>query len=257
MAKLFNRLLSKVSLFWRFFILLGCVTAIFLVTLSVSSRHFSATLQDAYLDQARESFEQNCQTFSRELFLAYSLPPAVENCQAYPAVAVARSTADAGVLAFNDVRDSFTRQCALMRLPSESFLYFSRSGLCLLRGRMVQPADNLFHSTLVYEDELVLDTLLQYDMPNLGLHLLPARQVSINGGEPQSYLTLLVPSSSRTEIYGFLYSARDIEDHFLLSSLPPDTSLRLVSDRGEVMFSSGPDHAGDRSYIPLDRKSVV
>ena len=118
MNKRLKQALSKVSLFWRFFILLSLVTSLFLVTLSVSSRQFSYNLQKAYLEQAEEGFHQNCQSFSRELFLAYSLPPAVENCASYADAAGAASLDETQrFFSFNEVRDSFVRQCALLRLP--------------------------------------------------------------------------------------------------------------------------------------------
>lgn len=252
MFQLLHRLMTKVSLFWRYLILLGAVTIMFLITLSISLRLSSDSLQSAYLDQAESSFQQNCQSFSRELFSAYSLPPAVENCAAYSDAASALSLADAkSIFAFNDVRDSFVRQCAMLRLPSESFLYFSTSQLCVFRNHMTQPVDRCFRSHLIYEDDQVLNALQTNDVPTLGMYLLPAQDVRINNEEPRQYMTLLVPSSSRREIYGFLYSEESIQKYFHLSSLPEDTSLQIISSQGELLFSCGPEHTEHDSNIRL------
>ena len=252
MFRLLHRLTARVSLFWRYLILLGTVAAMFLVTLSVSFQLFSSSLQTAYLDQAEESFQQNCQSFSKEVFSAYSIPAAVENSAAYNDAATAGSISDTqSIFAFNDVRDSFTRQCAMLRLPSESFLYFSTSQLCVFRGHMTQPAQSSFRSYLVYEDDTVLNALLNNDIPVLGLTLLPAQQVRINNNEPVRYMTLLVRSTSKREVYGFLYSEDSIHNYFHLNSLPDDTSLQLHSSEGQLLFSCGPEHPDDHRYIPL------
>lgn len=252
MFRLLHNFTARVSLFWRYLILLGTVTIMFLVTLSISFQLSSANLQTAYLDQAEETFQQNCQSFSRELFSAYSLPPAVENCAAYSDAASAPSMTDAkSIFAFNDVRDSFVRQCALLRLPSESFLYFSASELCVFRSHMTQPAEACFRGYLVYEDDRVLSVLKENDMPSLGMNLLPAQAVRINNDEPRQYMTLLVPSSSKKEIYGFLYSEESIQKYFHLNSLPEDTSLQIISSQGEVLFACGPEHTDDDNHIQI------
>jgi len=248
MSKLIARATSKLSLFWRYFFLLCAVVLLFLVAFSATSRQFTRALQASYLEQAQASFDQNCASFSRELFLAHSLPPALESSEYYATVsATDQPLSSRNFFAYTEVRDSFVTQCALLDLPSECFLYFARSNSCIARMRVFSNADDCFNSYMLYhtpEDQPTIQEQLRNNNRLHMLRLLPMCQISVGGSAPTPYLTLLIRSTYGDETYGFLYSAQTILDQFHLSSLPEDTYLKLVHNDGSVLFAHGDASSG-------------
>lgn len=247
------RLIARLSLFWRYFILLSAVVALFLAAFSISTQQFTQSLQSTYLEQAQEGFNQNCDSFSRALFLAHTLPSALENSGEYSAVSGADYPMENRVIpSLLSLRDSFTVQCTMLDLPSECFLLFGRPQACLTRSRIFVDAEKYFSSYLVYEDGgEALRTALDRPRGHNSLHLLPAQNVSVGGAAPAPYLTLLSSSSYGTDTYGFLYSDHTISEYFRLSALPADTYLQLIRSDGTVLFSHG--QAADRGFIRLTR----
>ena len=251
MRRLFDRLVARLSLFWRYFILLSAVMALFLAAFSVSTRLFTQSLQDSYLSQAQESFNQNCQSFSRALFLTHTLPSALENSSEYSTIASAgRPLETRFIPSLIALRDSFTIQCTMLDLPAECFLLFGRSQACLTRSSVYTAGEDCFSSNLVYEDGgEALRAALAKPRGHSGLSLLPAQNVSVAGAAPAPHLTLLISSTYGTDTYGFLYSERAVSDYFQLSSLPADTYLQLIRSDGTILFSHG--QAAEDDFIRL------
>lgn len=241
MRRLFDRVAARLPLFWRYFILLSAVMFLFLTAFSVSTRLFTQSLQDSYLTQAQESFNQNCQSFSRALFLTHTLPSALENSTEYSTVSAASRPLETRIVpSLLTLRDSFTVQCTMLDLPTECFLLFGRSQACLTRSSIFTESEKCFSTYLVYEDGgKALRAALKQPRGHSSLHLLPAQNVSVAGAAPVPYLTLLVSSSYGTDTYGFLYSDKTISEHFQLSALPADTFLQLVRSDGTALFSHG------------------
>ncbi|MBQ3135478.1 MAG: helix-turn-helix transcriptional regulator [Oscillospiraceae bacterium] len=251
MRRLFDRLVARLSLFWRYFILLSAVMVLFLAAFSVSTRLFTQSLQDSYLTQAQESFNQNCQSFSQALFLTHTLPAALENNSEYTTITSSGYPLERRVIpSLLTLRDSFTIQCTMLDLPTECFLLFGRPQACLTRSSIFTTGEDCFSSYLVYEDGgAALRTALDQPRGHSSLQLLPAQNVSVAGAAPAPYLTLLVSSSYGTDTYGFLYSDNAISEYFRLSALPADTYLQLVRFDGTVLFSHG--QAADDGFIRL------
>lgn len=251
MRRLFDRLVARLSLFWRYFILLSAVMALFLAAFSVSTRLFTQSLQNAYLTQAQESFNQNCQSFSRTLFLTHTLPAVLESNTEYSTVSSAKPPLETrSIPSLLALRESYTTQCAMLDLPTECFLLFGRSQACLTRTGIYVEAEKCFSSYLVYEDGgKALHAALDQPRGHNSLHLLPAQNVSVAGAAPAPYLTLLVSSTYGTDTYGFLYSDKAVSEHFQLSSLPEDTYLQLIRSDGTALFSHG--EAAERGFIRL------
>ena len=240
MSKLFDRLSAKLSLFWRYFFLLAAVVLLFLAAFTLATRQFTAALQDTYLEQTRENFEQNCVSFSKELFLPFSIPAAVESCGYYSSVSSVQQPFSARTTyAFTQVRTSFLSQCAMLNLPSEYFLYFRTSNVCFVHSRFFSDTDACFGSYLVYDQpDAVLPLLKTGGRADL-LRLLPAQSVSLAGGAPTPCLTLLVNSTYNDAVYGFLYSEQVLLDFFHLSALPDDTCFQLLDADGTPLYSHG------------------
>ena len=251
MRQLFSRLVTRLSLFWRYFILLGAVMVLFLTAFSISTRLFTQSLQDSYLTQAQESFNQNCQSFSRALFLTHTLPSAMENNNEYTSVSTANyPLASRFIPSLLTLRDAFTIQCTLLDLPAESFLLFGRPQTCLTRTNIYTNGPTCFSTHLVYEDGgEALGAALNQPRGHNSLFLLPAQNVSVAGAAPAPYMTLLVSSTYGTDTYGFLYSDQVVSEHFQLSSLPNDTYLQLIRFDGTVLFSHG--SPSDKDFIQL------
>lgn len=245
------RLIARLSLFWRYFILLSAVVALFLAAFSISTQQFTQSLQTTYLEQAQESFNQNCNSFSRSLFLTHTLPSALEDSGEYSVISNSGYPLEnRAIPSLISLRDSFTVQCTMLNLPTECFLLFGRSQACLTRSSIFTDAEKYFSSYLLYEDDgEALRTALAQPRGHNSLHLLPAQNVSVGGAAPAPYLTLLSSSSYGTDTYGFLYSDRTISEYFRLSTLPADTYLQLIRSDGTVLFSHG--QAADRGFIRL------
>ena len=241
MRRIFDRLVTRLSLFWRYFILLSAVMALFLTAFSISTRLFTQSLQDSYLAQAQESFNQNCQSFSRSLFLTHTLPSALENSSEYSTITSAGHPLETRFIpSLLTLRESFTIQCTMLDLPEECFLLFGRSRACLTRSSIYTKENDCFSSYLIYEDGgKALHAALDQPRGHSSLFLLPAQNVSVAGAAPVPYLTLLSSSTYGTDTYGFLYSDSAVSDYFQLSSLPADTYLQLIRTDGTVLFSHG------------------
>ncbi|MBQ3556605.1 MAG: helix-turn-helix transcriptional regulator [Oscillospiraceae bacterium] len=251
MRRIFDRFAARLSLFWRYFILLSAVMVLFLTAFSVSTRLFTQSLQDSYLTQAQESFNQNCQSFSRALFLSHTLPSALENSNEYSTITSADHPLENQLIpSLLALRESFTIQCTMLDLPAECFLLFGRSQACLTRSSIYTTGEDCFSSYLVYEDGgAALRAALEQPRGHNSLSLLPAQNVSVAGAAPAPYLTLLSSSTYGTDTYGFLYSDSAVSEHFQLSSLPADTYLQLVRSNGTVLFSHG--QASEDGFIRL------
>lgn len=245
-------LFSKMSLFWRYFFLLVAVMGVFLVALTTVTREFTKELQNSYMEQAQSNFEQNCELFSRELFLTHSLPASVEDSDDYlTALAAPRPLAGGDVLYMTSVHKSFSMQCSLLDLPGESFLYFRKNQTCLTRYRVFQDAEECFGSYIMYEDGAeILDELRAPG--HVGLRLLPARVASVGGKTPDSYLTLIVANNDAA--YGFLYPEDVVLEQFQMDSLPQDTYLEITGGDGTMLFSHGTRVDRPNDYIRLSAR---
>ena len=235
-----KRIMSKLSLFWRYFFLLAAVVLVFLLAFTVATGQFTNTLQETYLNQAQSNFEKNAQLFVRDVSLTHALPGAMEDTRYYSVVSNGLQWEEGGsVLALPGLGDSFSLQCLLLDLPDEGFLYFKNSGIMITRYRSFADPESCFSSYIVYEDmEQDMPGLLREKDVPLGFRLLPAHRVSVRGVSGD-YVTLLVPSARRDAIYGFLYPVDVILEYFQVEHLPKDTYFELTRTDGTMLLSWG------------------
>ena len=247
-----QQLMSRLSLFWRYFFLLAALVSIFLIAFSVASRQFTRVLQNTYLEQAQDSFESNAQMFVRDVFLTHSLPMAMEDAEHYTEVANAvQPLGTEYVFSLSKLGGTFGYQCMLLGLPNEGFMYFKRNGLCLTRNRVFSDMESCLDTYLIYEGEgrERLQSRLSERLPRNSITL-PAGEVSI-GVVSDTYLTVLVQSTNREVVYGFLYPVESVLEYFQLDSLPENTYLRLSDDTGNVLLSYGEAWEDGDEYIHL------
>lgn len=244
-------ILSRLSLFWRYFFLLAAVVLVFLLAFTVATGQFTHTLQETYLKQAQNNFEKNAQLFVRDVSLTHSLPGAMEDTQYYSTVSNGLWDEAGSVLALPGIRDSFSLQCLLLGLPAEGFVYFRNSNMLISRHRNFSDPESCFGSYIVYEDEEQdLVGLLRKKDTALGLKLLPASRVAVRGVTGE-YMTLLVPSSRRDAMYGFLYPVETVLEYFQVEHLPENTYFELARMDGTKLLSFGNETA-ERDVIRLE-----
>lgn len=235
-----KRILSSLSLFWRYFFLLAAVVLVFFLAFAVATGQFAHTLQETYLKQAQNSFEENAQLFVRDVSLTHSLPGAMEDMQYYGVVSNGLQWEEGGaVLALPKLSDSFSLQCQLLGLPDEGFVYFKNSGIFMTRNRIFFEPESCFNSYIVYEDmEQDMSELLRTKEMSLGFQLLPVHRISVKGVSGD-YMTLLVPSGRGDAVYGFLYPTDTILEYFQVEHLPENTYFELTCADGTQLLSWG------------------
>ena len=252
MKQKMQMLMSRLSLFWRYFFLLAAVVLVFLAAFTAATRQFTKVLQDSYLGQARSNFEANAQLFARDVFLTHSLPMAMEDAEHYVTVATAVVPLDTQyVFSLSELGDTFAYQCTLLGLPNEGFMYFRRNGICLTRSRVFTDMESCLNSYLIYDNdgqELLLQSL-QDRLPRSSL-ILPANELSL-GAVNGTYLTVLVQSTNKDVVYGFLYPVETVLEYFQMSSLPENTWLKLIGQDGRELFSYGESKGEASDYIQL------
>lgn len=251
MKEKIRRLMSRLSLFWRYFFLLAAVVLVFMIAFTVATRQFTGTLRSSYLEQAQSSFEKNAELFSRDLSLIHSLPMSMEDTEHYMTVArTMRPQEMQYIFYLSEVSNSFVLQCLLLDLPAEGFLYFRDSQACLTRRRIFMDAESCFDSYIIYsEKNSVLDILRGKELA-IGSRLLPACEVSV-GGRTDTYLTVLVQSAGKEAVYGFLYPVETIEEYFQIGALPTDTWFELVRSDGTVLYSHSQHPKNKGEHIQL------
>ena len=217
-----KRIMSRLSLFWRYFFLLAAVVVVFL--LADTAAQPGVDELSTYLKQAQNNFEKNAQLFVQDVSLTLSLPAAMEDSQYYSIVSTGLQWDERGsILALPGISDSFSLQCLLLGLPDEGFIYFKNSGIFLTRYRSFSDPESCFNSYIVYEDmEQDMSELLRTKEMSLGSQLLPAHRISVRGVSGD-YMTLMFPSSRRVAVYGFLYPVDTVLECFRVDQMLENT----------------------------------
>jgi len=238
-----RQLMSRLSLFWRYFFLLATVVFVFVVAFTVATRQFTGTLRSSYLEQAQSGFEKNAELFARDLSLIHSLPMSVEDTEYYFEVAHRSAQQEPRhVFYLAEFSNSFGLQCLLLDLPSEGFVYFRDSQACVTRRRIFSDASNCFDSYLIYNNNTPMMEVLRGGELSIGSRLLPVEAVSV-GGRTDMYLTILVQSAGKEAVYGFLYPVESLLEHFRIDHLPENTRFELTRADGTVLYSYGGEGA--------------
>lgn len=255
--------ISRHSLFWRYFILLVVILVMCLAVHFVAGRMYTASLRNTYLEQTRENFERNCQTFSSEIGLMYSLPTLVENSQYYSYVSYIRGDLPADrYFALKMLKDSFVHQTTMLRMQKESFFIFRGSYSGATRRSVFPDMNDCFESHLVYESYST-EQMQALVSQGKGITVLPAQQVSIKGIGSDEYLTVLVSSSSNGSslVIGTLYPVESILDMFGVQSLPKATYLQITDKSGHQLLANhapveNADYIEYTKYLPFAGCSV-
>lgn len=253
MKQKFKQIMSKRSLFWRYFFLLAAVELVFLVAFTVATGQFTGILQEMYLKQAQSSFEKNTQLFVQDVSRANSLPSTLEDTQYYEMISMGFQKGELShVLALPEMNNSFALQCLLLDLPVEGFVYFKNSGICMTRQRTFPDPETCFSSYLIYNDmQHSMPDLLRQNQTSRGFRLLPMGEVVTNGVSKRC-LTLLLSSSRKDAVYGFLYPTDTVLEYFQIEHLPENTYFKLTHTDGTVLLSYGEGSVKEQDVIRLD-----
>lgn len=252
MKQKLQMLMARMSLFWRYFFLLAAVVLVFLASFTAATRQFTKVLQETYLEQAQSTVEANAQMLVQDVFRTHSLPMAMEDVEHYLTVSnLTTPTANQYVFAMSELQDTFGYQCMLLGLPGEGFMYLQRNGVCLTRNRVFSELKDCLDTYLVYEEEgrRTLEERLADRLPRNSV-ILPVNDVSV-GATSGAYLTVLLQSTNKDAVYGFLYPVETVLEYFQMDSLPEATYLRLQSEDGSALLSHGTIKGGEREYVQL------
>ena len=245
---------TRLSLFWRYLLLLVTVMMMCLLVQFLVGEMYAETLQDVYLEQTEDTFQQNCQSLSSELGVLYSLPTIVENSPYYSYVSYIRGALPANrYFCLGMIRNSFVKQTTLLRMPKESFFIFKGSYSGGTRLRSFPDMDRCFSDYLIYEDFSAAQLREQIEAVN-GIVLLPAQPVTIDDEPPVEFLTVLVNSSSAGSslVIGILYPVDSILQAFGVDGLPGNSYLSITdSDGRELLHYHDADPAD--TYIEYEQ----
>lgn len=190
MRKHFQWNISKHSLFWRYFILLVVILVMCLAVHFVAGRMYTDSLRNTYLEQTRDNFDQNCQTFASEIGLLHSLPTLVENSQYYSYISYIRGELPTDrYFALKMLKDSFVQQTTLLRMQKESFFIFRGSYSGGTRRSVFSDMDDCFEHNLIYENYSA-EQMKAFIEQDKSITVLPAQQVDIKGLGSGEYLTI-------------------------------------------------------------------
>jgi len=258
MRQKMQQIMSKLSLFWRYFFLLAAVVLVFLAAFTAATRQFTRVLQDTYLEQAQSSFEANAQLFVRDMFQTHSLPMVMEDAEHYVTVSNITVPLDPQyVFSLSELGDTFTYQCMLLGVPDEGFMYFKRNGICLTRNRIFTGLSECLNDYLIYSEDgrAALEQSFENRLPRNSV-VLPADNITV-GAVKKTCLTVLVQSTSKDVVYGFLYPVESVLEYFQLDSLPGDTYFRLYGEDNTTLFSYGEATGSPAEYIQLSSEMMA
>ncbi|NLZ70034.1 MAG: helix-turn-helix transcriptional regulator [Clostridiaceae bacterium] len=247
MKRLFYRIISKISLFWRFFLILAVVVFLFAASLAAATLHFAHTLRYSYMEHLENQFQHSVAMFLRDVKINNQLPGFMERSDGFlPIRSAGRRLSPQNVYNLTMLHNAFTDNSYLMQLPSESFLYFRNSGVCLTRQRLFQEVESCFADYLVYDETVNLPEMLTSAKPEFhsGTLMLPAVELSIGGTAPVTALTMLVYpltpfASAQHTVYGFIYPDTYFRERFQLDTLPADSFFQIVSTNGSTLLTQG------------------
>ena len=245
-------LMARMSLFWRYFFLLAAVVLVFLAAFTAATRQFTRVLQDTYLEQAQSAVEANAQMLVQDVFQTHSLPMAMEDAEHYVTVTNLSVPLDTQyVFSLSGLQDTFGYQCMLLGVPDEGFMYIRRNGICLTRNRVFTDLTDCLDTYMIYagDGRRLLEERLEDRLPRNSV-ILPVNNISM-GAVSGDFLTVLVQSSTKDVVYGFLYPVETLLEYFQLDDLPDSTYLRLHGEDGSMLLSYGGDTGEGTEYVQL------
>lgn len=245
MKSFVSHITSKHSFFWRYFSLLLILVVMFFFILSTSTNQTVRIHRDNYLSQTRKNFQYNAADFSSELALSMSLISSVEASEYHPLLVYSTEPASAAKFHYyqNKLYTVYARQCNLLNMLTNGFIYFRESSTCITKTSFYKNTSDCFeryfrYSALDASDPApsIMDWIQSMTTKN-ALIPFPAYNVSIQGNSSYACLTILTQPSASNQVYGFLYATSSILDAFHLNTLPENTYFRLISSSEEDLFS--------------------
>lgn len=237
--------MRRLSVFWRTFLLMLGLTILMFVALDCSSHTAEQTLLKNYLRQAQTALERNCQTLQTTLYNTYAIPGAIEDSEYFNYI----RTENSGTLpqkyvsVLPAIRKALSNQLYLQGTNEECILYFAGPGCICTRKKVFPQAPNCFDSYITFS-ELDREVIMQLLRQKNSLLLLPAQQVQIGSGTPQTCLTLIVRPRGSSVAVMSIYRQQTILEYFGMPDFPDGTVLTIENTQGETLLRY-PQEAAD------------
>ena len=228
----------RFPLFWRYFTLLAVVVAIFIFALYTSIQNSSGIMQSAYSDHVQDAFEQHCDLLSENMEQINSLIISMDSMEYYNSIAYAKLPLEPRHYYFTkEVYQFFHIQSSLLTHISNTFLYFTKNGTCITSEHIYYNDESQFRKDYAYEVPDSVSRWVEKVSPDGKLHVFPAQSVTVNRTVTDSFLTVMKQPRNSGQIFSFLLSTDSLLDYVGLDSFPENTSFRLLSESGEILYA--------------------
>ena len=255
--------ISKVSIFWRYFIFLLLVMILLLASWKYSANHLSKTLRDNYLNQVETSFASNISALTDDLSRMQAVPNSLSHAKFFgEALRAQLPLSSADDYYYSTIQSALRSQRLSLVFPSEMFIYFKDSRIVLTTNRLFYTAGDCFTQYIQYD--AIDNVLLQFeqDFSDGFLNAIPSTQTKVDNTTEDTVTFLLSKNSSRV-LYGILYPTQTLLDHFDISTLPETTYFTIQTAGGITLAEYGtPPESADEFYsftstIPLLQSTVT
>ena len=232
---------GKKSVRWRFvWIMLG-VFLIGMAALLLYHRFSMNGLIEDKLEKLRSEMVINCAALDDEIYMTSAIPSAVNKSNYYTFIKYDQSEQldrkYYSVLEF--IREDFAKQVYLRGSASESLLYFRGTDSICTTRHTYPVAGDCFAKGLLFEatpSEKLISTLRDAH----GVLVLPSEWVTIENGQRQKYLPVIIRDSGSNITIMSLYEKKTFTDALNISAWDEaDYSLVIFSQSGSELFACG------------------
>lgn len=254
--------ISKVSIFWRYFVFLLLIMILLLTAWKYSSNHLSNSLRENYLTQVEMDFTNNITAFTDDLSRIQAMPNSMGHVKYFnEALRAQLPLTPADHYYYSYIQSALLSQRSSLVFPSEMFVYFKDSRVVLTGNQMFTTGADCFTDYLQYDNIENVSFYLQKDFSDGFLNAIPSTQVTI-GTTSEETITLLLSKNNSRVLYGVLYPTQTLLDHFNINSLPETTYFTIQAADGAYLVEQGTPPENPKAFhsftasIPL-LQSVV
>lgn len=228
----------KISLFWKYCVMMLCVQMVSTAALLVSNHMLTTKQTEFYLETVRGQILHNCENFSDALYKLYAIPEAINGTRYYDYVRGESSgiMPDKYVSVLPLLQKALNNQMFLQEKNEECLLYFSGMNCIVTRKKNFQKAEKCFDEYLRFSRVSTAE-LLELLQSGTAVRLLPMQEVSVGGRNVPCMSLLLHPMNSRMTVMS-LYTENDIQSMLGFEALPEGSAFQLVYRGEEVLYSS-------------------
>lgn len=240
--------LRQLPLFWSNLLLMLCLVVLMSAVLILSNHLYEQSLADSYQNYTQSMLEYNSEALSRELYMTYAIPSAMEGTISYNYIRTVSGDRlpqkYATLLPF--ISQSLRNQQFLLQGNEECLIYLHGSNAICTRYYSFLTAEDCFDEYLSFAQTTPEEIMTSLRGTNV-VCLLPAQEVQINGGAPSRQMALVIrPIGARISVMT-LYSENTILERLGIFHLPENTYVRICANDGSILdeyphaFASEPE----------------